>query len=193
MENQKTQPMPVASNKWKTIAIIFIIISVLFAGLSAFFVVNSLRGKDDGKTQEKTYEGEEKDEDEEVAGSVVDLSDDKFAEYIIGILKQMAPTGYLLRSTIGDVDAPKVKVDEITANVDNYKATIKANLLNEKVIFDISEQDGIKTYIFSPEGVLNILGMGTHMGVGFPSTMNITGNEQPGGTWKATFTYALGN
>ena len=176
-----------------------IILVAILTALALALVLSSCDDADDtdiegeGQTQEETVQEEDAD-DEADNQDPVDLeaaANDAFADYILDIALQMAPTENLLWSTDGNVEAARVTAGEIEANAESYKEIIKANLANDAVIFGISEENGARIYTFSPDGVLNILGMGTHMGIGFPSTMEITGRDQIDGIWKSTFTYAM--
>jgi hypothetical protein len=120
-------------------------------------------------------------------------ADEAFANYMISVLKEMAPTDTLLWSTTGYINAERVTIEEIEANAESYKEIIIANLGNSEVIFDISEEGSTITYTFNPEKLLNLLGMGTHMGNGLQSVMEITVNEELGGVFQATFIYQKDN
>jgi len=182
-------------NMNKGLLLLIILLAVLalaFNGCRPSDSNNDSNGPEETTQEDTTEEADDpttQDTDDPV--DVDAAANNAFAEYILDITRQMAPTDNLLWSTTGDVGAARVTLAEIDANADNYKATILANLSNTEVMFSISEANGVRTYTFNPEGVLNILGMGTHMGIGFPSTMNITGKEEPGGIWQATFTFTF--
>ena len=96
-------------------------------------------------------------------------TNDEFADYIIQIYKDIAANDSLYKSIVGDVSAPKVTADEVLENTDSWREVIKNSLSNPEVVIDVEINEGKRTYTFNAEKILNINGVGTHMGAGFPS------------------------
>ena len=95
-------------------------------------------------------------------------TDDDFAEYILGIYKAIAGEKKLYKSTVGDVSAPKLSVTDVEERAESFKTNIKISVSNPDVVISVTNAEGKRIYVFNPEKVLNINGVGTHMGDGFP-------------------------
>ena len=104
-------------------------------------------------------------------------TNDEFADYIIQIYKDVAANDSLYKSLIGDTSAPKVTVEEVEQTTAQWKEVIKNSLSNPDVVIDVHEENGRKTYTFNSEKILNINGVGTHMGAGFPSYLTMEGEK----------------
>jgi hypothetical protein len=182
------------------VALLLLVSFVLLLGGCDWFGDNSKKDDENQGSVSEAADTDTEDTDADDAGDDssddVDIraeADEAFANYMISVLKEMAPTDTLLWSTTGYINAERVTIEEIEANAESYKEIIISNLGNSEVIFDISEEGGTITYTFNPEKLLNLLGMGTHMGNGLQSVMEITVNEELGGVFQATFIYQKDN
>lgn len=113
-------------------------------------------------------------------------ANNQFADYIINMAKDMAASNNLLESTVGDSSAHKMTVDEITAKAEEYRAIILENINNEDVV-TIHEENGIRYYEFHIEKSLNILGVGTHMSIGFLNYLEVVKVDELGYKLIAVF------
>ena len=112
-----------------------------------------------------------------------DTADNQFAYYIINMAKDIAANNSLLESTVGDVTAHKMTVEEVAAKAEEYKTIILENINNEEVVANIREENGIRYYEFYIENSLNILGVGTHMSIGFPNYLEVITVDDDFGYW----------
>ena len=136
-----------------------------------------------GTVDDDTDDTDDPGEDEDI----VDNSDDLFTDYVVKMARDMAEDGNLLQDTTGDVSAHKMTVDEIDANAEQYRTIIKDNIGNVEVVVDIHTENGMKYYEFKIEASLNILGLGTHMGIGFPDYLEIASVDEMGYWLTAIF------
>lgn len=97
---------------------------------------------------------------------------DLVANTIANQIEAYAKGNYLLKSTDGDVSAPKLTLAEAKNNRTNYKKAITENLDDRDVFPAIYFENGelvVKCYI---EDLLNKLGVGSHMGAGLDIDKN---------------------
>ena len=116
-------------------------------------------------------------------------TNDEFADYILKIYKDVAAADSLYKSIVGDVSAPKVTAAAVEQNKAQWKEVIKNSISNPDVVVDVHVENGRKIYTFNPEKILNINGVGTHMGAGFPAYTTI---DRENDVFQAKFACEIG-
>ena len=117
---------------------------------------------------------------------LIAAANNQFADYIIKMAKDIAASGNLLESTVGDISAHKMTAAEVTEKAEAYRAIILGNINNEEVV-SIREENGKRYYEFYIEKSLNILGVGTHMSIGFPDYLEVVTVDELGYRMTAVF------
>lgn len=95
---------------------------------------------------------------------------EQFFNYLVDMISERAKEGVILKDTTGDVTADKLTEQEVVANKNNYINILKNNLNNNEIFSDKFIKDNKQCIVFSVESVLNLLGLGTHMGAGMGAT-----------------------
>jgi hypothetical protein len=98
---------------------------------------------------------------EELIG-MYDLDIDSIYEKILNNLTTTVTTDKFLLSVDGDVSAETISVADFKNKISDYVETLN----NRYDVFTLYVKDNKVNLVYSQGGVLQLLGMGTHMGIG---------------------------
>ncbi len=95
-----------------------------------------------------------------------EIFEDKLVDYIVKSIKIYAENGNILKSTIGDINADKLSVQEFENNKSIYEEKIKEMITDKSIFSEKFIKNNKQCYTYKFEKILNQLGIGTHMGIG---------------------------